>query len=200
MLKFGGSSYLIWDPIGGVKGTLRWNKVFIKPIKITALLISYRFNIESRVNNITIAGMRSCVWCIISQSPEFQERITTHFRVLSSNPRVQRNSHVVKHWIGWVGFADTQISILPGVSRKCNVRSKIWWFTKICNSHYVSHFAAFFIVVGTKTSVAESRMAFASYAKGKVSVKGCFPRLLFLRLSFVSFVFGIVVKPMRYHG
>ena len=38
-----------------------------------------------------------------------------------------------------------------------------------CRSHYVSHFAAFFIVVGAKTSVAESRMAFASYARGKTS-------------------------------
>ena len=37
-----------------------------------------------------------------------------------------------------------------------NVRSKIWWFTRFCNSSYVSHFAAFFIVVEAKTSVAES--------------------------------------------
>src|SRR3546814_15623504 len=29
-------------------------------------------------------------------------------------------------------------------------------FRSFCNSHYVSHFAAFFIVVGAKTSVAES--------------------------------------------
>ena len=41
-------------------------------------------------------------------------------------------------------------------TRKRNLRSKIWWFTEFCNSHYVSHFAAFFIVVGTKTSIAES--------------------------------------------
>ena len=39
---------------------------------------------------------------------------------------------------------------------KCKMRSKFWWLTGFCNSHYVSHFAAFFIVVGTKTSVAES--------------------------------------------
>ncbi|EGB07593.1 hypothetical protein AURANDRAFT_27483, partial [Aureococcus anophagefferens] len=29
-----------------------------------------------------------------------------------------------------------------------------------CNSHYVSHFAAFFIVVGAKTSAGKSCMAF----------------------------------------
>lgn len=37
------------------------------------------------------------------------------------------------------------------------MRSKIWWFTEICNSHYVSHFAAFFIVARTKISVVKSR-------------------------------------------
>jgi len=34
-----------------------------------------------------------------------------------------------------------------------NMRSKIWWFTEFCNSHYVSHFAAFFIVARAKISV-----------------------------------------------
>ena len=39
---------------------------------------------------------------------------------------------------------------------KCKLRSKFWWLTRLCNSHDVSHFAAFFIVVGAKTSIAES--------------------------------------------
>ena len=37
------------------------------------------------------------------------------------------------------------------------LRSKIWWFTKFCVSHYVSHFAAFFIVARAKISVVKSR-------------------------------------------
>jgi len=37
-----------------------------------------------------------------------------------------------------------------------NVRSKIRWLTEFCNSHYVSHFAAFFIVARAKISVVES--------------------------------------------
>jgi hypothetical protein len=36
------------------------------------------------------------------------------------------------------------------------VRSKIRWFTEFCNSHYLSHFAAFFIDARTKRSVVES--------------------------------------------
>ena len=36
------------------------------------------------------------------------------------------------------------------------MRSKIRWFTKFCNSHYLSHFAAFFIDARTKRSVVES--------------------------------------------
>ena len=41
-------------------------------------------------------------------------------------------------------------------TKRCNVRSKIRWFTKFCNSHYLSHFAAFFIDARTKRSVVES--------------------------------------------
>ena len=36
------------------------------------------------------------------------------------------------------------------------VRSKIRWFTEFCNSHYLSHFAAFFIDARAKRSVVES--------------------------------------------
>jgi len=50
--------------------------------------------------------------------------------------------------------ADTPTGMLPGISRKRKMRSKFWWFSKFCNSQDVSHFAAFFIVVGAKTSVA----------------------------------------------
>ena len=38
----------------------------------------------------------------------------------------------------------------------CELRSKIWWFKEFCNSHCVSHFAAFFIVMGTKISIVEN--------------------------------------------
>ena len=51
---------------------------------------------------------------------------------------------------------DTQRGVLAGLSSERNLRSKIWWFTEFCNSHYVSHFAAFFIVAGTKISIANS--------------------------------------------
>jgi hypothetical protein len=44
----------------------------------------------------------------------------------------------------------------PWNTRGCNVRSKIRWFTEFCNSHYLSHFAAFFIDARTKRSVVES--------------------------------------------
>jgi hypothetical protein len=40
------------------------------------------------------------------------------------------------------------------------VRSKIRWFTEFCNSHYVSHFAAFFIDARAKRSVAKSFYSF----------------------------------------
>ena len=69
---------------------------------------------------------------------------------------------LLQHNSGWVGFRNTQISMLLSITQKRNVRSKFWWFTRSCNSHYVSHFAAFFIVVGSKTSIAESCNEFDS--------------------------------------
>ena len=50
----------------------------------------------------------------------------------------------------------TQRGVATGLSQGRNLRSKIWWFTEFCNSHYVSHFAAFFIVTRTKISIAYS--------------------------------------------
>ena len=37
------------------------------------------------------------------------------------------------------------------------LRSRFWWFTESCNSHYVSHFAALVIVARAKISVVKSR-------------------------------------------
>ena len=48
----------------------------------------------------------------------------------------------------------------PRNTRERNVRSKIWWFTEFCNSHYLSQFAAFFIVARAKRSVVKSCFSF----------------------------------------
>ena len=50
---------------------------------------------------------------------------------------------------------DAQTNTLSA-NRKYNLRSKIQWFTELCNSHDVSHFAAFFIDRRTKVSVVKS--------------------------------------------
>ena len=51
---------------------------------------------------------------------------------------------------------DTQRNVLPGLSRERNLRSKIWWFTEFCYSHFISHLAAFFIVARSKISIVKS--------------------------------------------
>ena len=64
--------------------------------------------------------------------------------------------------IGSVGIKQTLQQTC--FTRKRKLRSKFWWLTRFCNSHDVSHFAAFFIVVGAKTSVAESGLTLRSFA------------------------------------
>ena len=44
---------------------------------------------------------------------------------------------------------------------QCNMRSKFQWLTDLCNSHYVSQFAAFFIDTRAERSTVESRMNFS---------------------------------------
>ena len=52
--------------------------------------------------------------------------------------------------------ADTEAGMLPGITQQHNVRSKFYWFSEFCNSQWLSHFAAPFIVTWAETSVAES--------------------------------------------
>ena len=152
MLKFGRSSYLIWDPIGGGK------------LKSVSDYLLFQFaDRDDRINwtttwfwcypktDIYLAG-NSCVWCIISQSPAFQER-EIYILLQFPNPRVQRNSHKVYWLSGVCGHSNKHT---PGSIPEVQCAFKDLMIHESCRSHYVSHFAAFFIVVGAKTSVAES--------------------------------------------
>ena len=85
--------------------------------------------------------------------------------------------HSILGIVWWVLFTKTELCI-PIPKHGCNVRSKIWWFTESCNSHYVSHFAAFFIVQGAKRSIVKRYGLFklqhevAKYLTYLVLVKG----------------------------
>ena len=87
----------------------------------------------------------------------------------------QMNAHNTSTAGAWSYSAQWDIEPSVGIkqtlqqtcfTRKRKLRSKFWWLTRFCNSHDVSHFAAFFIVVGAKTSVAESGLTLRS-------VRGC---------------------------
>ena len=44
---------------------------------------------------------------------------------------------------------------------KCNLRSRVRWFTEFCNSHDLSQFAALFIDLGTKVSTVISCLGYS---------------------------------------
>ena len=54
------------------------------------------------------------------------------------------------------GKVDSEADMLSGISRKRNAHSRYYWFTEFCNSQCSSHFAAPFIGIRAKTSIAES--------------------------------------------
>ena len=49
-----------------------------------------------------------------------------------------------------------EVDILPGVTRKCSMRSAFSWFSEFCHSRRLSHFAASFIVTRAEASIAKS--------------------------------------------
>lgn len=78
----------------------------------------------------------------------------SHFsRAATSNRTCQPLSHNMHHGIKYGSLTLQQACSQEYQDR--NVRSKIRWFTRYRNSHYISQFAAFFIDVGAKTSIAE---------------------------------------------
>jgi hypothetical protein len=58
-----------------------------------------------------------------------------------------------------------------------HLRSKIWWFTEFCNSHCLSHFAAFFIVDRAKSSIATSGLRIDLARKKDKDFTPSFPSL-----------------------
>src|SRR2546423_14276844 len=69
--------------------------------------------------------------------------------------------HIPRTPMGWERCCVTPRQTCPrpkGFGR--NLRSKTRWFAGFCNSHQVSHFAAFFIDARAEISVAESRFLF----------------------------------------
>ena len=96
-----------------------------------------------------------------------------HNSTLFSSPNVPSNTHFLlqKHAQWSLIRTDTQRGVVSGLSQNRNLRSKIWWFTEFCNSHYVSHFAAFFIVTGAKISIVNSCFLFTLYSYFKTQAR-----------------------------
>jgi hypothetical protein len=187
MLKFSGYSYLTWDLRRTLTGPdLSLVSPIVSPSRFNAL-VHHRFSAKSTWDDWLIKPRHS--WLPIRlqiSSPEpltALEKSSYWFCILTQEPTLRR-------------YTDTHTSMLPGKSRMPNVRSKSLWFTRSCNSHHVSHFAAFFIVVGTKTSVAESCIYKQGQRKQEIALCCIWPFLS--RYLLTNFVYvkkgGVVVS------
>ena len=115
-----------------------------------------------------------------------------HNSTLFSSPNVPSNTHFLlqKHAQWSLIRTDTQRGVVSGLSQNRNLRSKIWWFTEFCNSHYVSHFAAFFIVTGAKISIVNSCFLFTLYSSSSA-------RTLEVEISQSSLVFLFLCRSKK---
>ena len=152
MLKFSGSSYLIGGPMFNFRFYLRTNylnttKKLSHNTEVSHYSMSFITNYLASSPNLNIlmrskthqnAKLRTHSLTQSSQLPQWNTMITGQTTLRASGENRHSNRHA------------------PRNTRKRNMRSKIWWFTEFCNSHYVSHFAAFFIVARTKRSIASS--------------------------------------------
>ena len=163
MLKFSGSSCLISGPICKIHwiqdsfqdhhtNMLSHIAITIKhPTQhslhkhISTDIVSPKQSPSSRLQQQNVTTLHSHTQYTYSSCHYF---IYMHVHTLKHSVRTQ-TSESAKKW-----FTTTLASCVnrhwnrhaSRSTRKRNLRSKIWWFTVFCNSHYVSHFAAFFIV------------------------------------------------------
>ena len=93
-----------------------------------------------------------CVSCLTQESDLSLE--------WSQVPRYLATSYSdsLREWSSWVHGHSTKHATWHIQAAQCAF--KVLMIPKSCNSHYVSHFAAFFIVTGTKISVAKSCFSF----------------------------------------
>ena len=165
MLKFTGSSRFIWGPIGKSFAVAEICKVRVRgPLKKKYILFAGFISgkISPKKNDVLDHFIEEVK---LSTPPQRQALLKAHVQQVQTGRRktsfpqvlkvtlLQKNSKE-KH--SKMPFrtqpegsgTDTQRGVLSGKWER-NLRSKTWWFTEFCNSHYVSHFAAFFIVART---------------------------------------------------
>jgi hypothetical protein len=112
-------------------------------------------------------------WFLFNISP-------SHYRCLRIHWRESTSSYAQE------SSTDTPTDILLG--REVQDAFKVLMTRWLCNSHDVSHFAAFFIVIGAKTSVAESVWLLSFCA----SVHNCL--LAEVLISLIWFIFVCLVQ------
>ena len=101
-------------------------------------------------------------------SRKLSETLTTHFNRARHIQRHVSQYHTQTHntrlWSSWVHGHSTKHATRHILEAQCAF--KVLMIPKSCNSYYISHFAAFFIVVGAKKSIAESCITLVMIEKG----------------------------------
>lgn len=103
---------------------------------------------------------RCCVQHFYSHTWHSTDSHQTFLFLSQDHTQTKNIIFLVRGGFVWRFGIDTRPGMLWHWLSQRNVRSKFQWFTELCNSHYVSHFAAFFIDTRAKRSTVESRRFF----------------------------------------
>ena len=112
----------------------------------------------SKVNQILASRYKVTVMCS-KQCIEPMHWISRDTRLTPCDilvtPQFQQHTHVLLQILN--RHSDRHA---PWIAKERHLRSKIRWFTEFCNSHYLSHLAAFFIDPRAKRSTVRSCLYF----------------------------------------
>ena len=200
MLKFSGYSWLIggpirYTPLAHLSVSLWPNLIVMSAVFIWEIAFLYSRRISYKV---CVPKEQACwraprnlgISWVKLHLGSFDSLLKSHQRTDSNQtaPKTSRSLFPYYFLVGMNRHSNRHTS-----RGRCKLRSKFWWLTGFCNSHDVSHFAAFFIVVGAKTSVAESVGMFRLQAdsQGEPSRYNFFPlnSLLIVSSTINSFRF-----------
>ena len=120
--------------------------------------VAHRMDRVSKVDQILASRYKVTVVCS-KQCIEPMHWISRDTRLppcdILVTPQYQQHTHVLLQILN--RHSDRHA---PWIAKERHLRSKIRWFTEFCNSHYLSHLAAFFIDPRAKRSTVRSCLYF----------------------------------------
>ena len=129
-------------------------------------MLHFMFRLRFQLN----AQMRcnQCKWQRLDLSKHKKVAMHSQARVSNATALTHTAHNVAEQQAKSWKLIDIESSTPSSISRRCKLRSNIYWLTEFCNSQCISHFAAFFIINWAKTFIAKTHFAVQLEVRNKM--------------------------------